>query len=157
MLIDPVPRTGGDRDRLAFDVKSMATEIHAANPTAEVGLETGREAWADLEARGVGPYLDFLARTRPRRSFAGRRMAGVDSHRPAGPIETIAPAPDDGGRTIFALRDLRDVLPEGLTPLPAVDVSCPDGEGCATRVFLHPITLDAVAVVSPRSSARGLT
>jgi len=174
ILIDP--GTGDDLDRLAFDVKTRATEIRAVNGQAEVGLETGEDSWARLDKRGVGPYLDFLVgptrldgasrptglpvwvRTGPRRSVEGdRSVEGVLHLTAAHPgRRLLSPAPDDGGRTLLALRGLAGVLPEGLTPLPAVAVSCPQ-DGCESRVFLHPGTLDAIAIVTPRASARALT
>ena len=70
-------------------------------------------------------------------------------------LAAIARAP--GRRLLVPLREesfeparrmaaLTDALPAGLTPLDAVEVCAADGV-CATPVFLHPGTLEAVAVV----------
>ena len=44
-----------------------------------------------------------------------------------------------------AIAGLRTVIPEGATPLPEVTLTC-DVE-CDASVFLHPQTLDAIALV----------
>ena len=60
VLIDLGERKGDDADRLAFDVKRLATKIRASNPQTEIGLETERQTWEGLEQRATGAYVDFL-------------------------------------------------------------------------------------------------
>jgi hypothetical protein len=145
LIIDPGRRTGEDLDRLAFDVKRMATEIRAGNPTVEVGLETSPDTWEGLNKRGVGPYVDFLVG--PTRLGGASRRAGWPAWLETAPL-----------RSVETVRVLAEVLPADLTPLPTVTVSCPPAQGgCDSRVFLHPRTLDAIAIVTPRGPVRELT
>ena len=53
---------------------------------------------------------------------------------------------------VSAMTALRPLMPPGLTPLPAVQVTC---EGCRAEVWLHPETLEAIAVV--HGAAAGAT
>jgi hypothetical protein len=159
---------GADLDRLAFEVKTLATEMRAGNPAVEVGMETGPDVWDALDARGLGPYLDF--RVESTRPDGASRAGGPPVWARTGPVGAVdlgaaspyqrrlARAPEDDGRTLLAARALAEVLPQGLTPLSSVEVSCPKAPGgCESRVFLHPATLDAVAIVVPRGPVRDVT
>ena len=53
---------------------------------------------------------------------------------------------------VSAMTALRPLMPPGLTPLPAVQVTC---DGCRAEVWLHPETLEAIAVV--HGAAAGAT
>lgn len=162
ILIDLRDRTD-DLDRLAFEVKRLATEIRAGNPKAEIGIETGPGMLEPIDKRGVGAYLDYLVGA-PTLNGPQRRgglpvwirktpLRSVEGYLDGAPRVLLAP--DDGVRTILAMRALAEVLPEGLTPLDAVTVSCPEDQGgCESRVFLHPRTLDAIAIVTPRGPVR---
>lgn len=168
IVIDTRERSAGDLDRLAFEVKTLVTEMRAGNPAVELGMETRPEAWDELQARGLGPYLDF--RVESATSDGAARAGGPPVWArtgPLGPFELgaaspyqrrLAQAPGDDGRTLLAARVLAEVLPQGLTPLSTVEVSCPKATGgCESRVFLHPATLDAVAIVVPRGPVREVT
>jgi hypothetical protein len=112
VLIDLRDWKGDDVDRLAFDVKRLATEIRAGNPSAEIGIETSLDALEPFDNRGVWAYVDFLVgettlagaprrvglsvwlRNTPLRSGEGD-LAGTSR---------VFWAPDDGARTILAMR-----------------------------------------------------
>ena len=144
IIIDPGQRTGDDLDRLAFDVKRRATEIRAGNATVEVGLETSPDAWEGLDKRGVGSYVDVLVG--PTRLDAASRRGGWPPWLGTAPLSSVERA-----------HALAEMLPADLTPLTSVTVSCVAEGGCDGRVFLHPRTLDAIAVVQPRGPLRELT
>lgn len=86
VVIDPRPWTGTDLDRLAFDIKRMATEVRAANATVEVGLET-LDRWEELDKRGVGAYIDRLVG--PTRLDAFARRGGGPAWLETLPLKSI--------------------------------------------------------------------
>ena len=108
-------------DRLAFEVKTLATEMRAANPAVEVGMETAPEVWDELEARGLGPYLDFRVEATRLDGASGAGGPPLWARTgPLGPAELAAAspyqrrltrAPEDDGRTLLAARALAEVLP----------------------------------------------
>jgi hypothetical protein len=157
---------------MALRVKTLATELRAHAPGAAVGIEAAPLDLDPLWAHGLAPYVDFVVGPTPAPARAGgsaarwQRLAGpeaetllglLDATRAPGAERFIAPWPADG-EIALALRSLRHALPPGLSPLPQVTVSChgPGGAAageCASEVFLHPGTLEAIALVRPRASA----
>lgn len=151
-------------DEAALRIKTLSTELRSRAPAASVGIDAPPETRAALWTRGLAPYVDFVVH--PRRSPAEPGVPGtarwaclgpddtltlertLEATRVSGPERWLAPWPPDG-EIALGLRALRDALPAGLSPLPQVSVSCA-GDACDTEVFLHPGTLDAVAIVRPR-------
>ena len=109
-------------------------------------------------SRGIGPYVSFLV---PPSASLGT-AAGFEWWDSVGPTASLGDllattARSAGRRLLVPLREadvllarrvatLADVLTTGLTPLATVTV-CADDGACATPVFLHPGTLDAIAIV----------
>jgi hypothetical protein len=60
IVIDLREHQGDDLDGLAFEVKRLATEIRARNPSTEIGIETSPDAREPFDKRGVWAYLDSL-------------------------------------------------------------------------------------------------
>ena len=144
-----VPEGAAVDDALVFAIRTRATAVRAAAPGAAIGLFGPAPLLRALAASGIGPYVSFewwlsedagssledlLAATA---RAAGRRL-----------LVPLRDADASRARTVAALAD---ALPAGLTSLDAVTVCAGDG-GCATPVFLHPGTLEAVAVVEGGSS-----
>jgi hypothetical protein len=151
----------------ALRVKTLATELRARAPGAVVGIETPAESFDAVWSQGLAPYVDFAVappaaaglprwlRLAPEEGATLPRL--LEATRTAGAERFLAPWPDDGA-VALGLRSLRQTLAPGLTPLPQVTVSClgPAGEpaACASEVFLHPGTLEAIALVRPGGTAR---
>jgi hypothetical protein len=108
VVIDPVLGDGDDPDRLAFDIKRMATEIRAGNPGVEIGIETGPEGWEPLDERGVGPYVDWLVG--PTSLDGAGRRGGLPVR-----LRMTPPCPVEG---ILSLRDHRGQSPDDPMPRP---------------------------------------
>src|SRR5206468_2867556 len=53
------------------------------------------------------------------------------------------------------IASMRDAVPNGLTPLADVRVSC--DAACDAAVYLNPQTLDAIAIVRPNRSVTAVT
>lgn len=153
---------GWAAERRAYEVKMIATRIRAAKPGVTIGLRPGRAGLELLTAPGLHAYVDLLVVEKPQRVEAARRLfpgAAVWVDQTAeqiGALERLLAAAqvEEADRVIVSLSSaairllnrLREVVPAGLTPLDEVSISC--DPGCTSRVFLHPQTLDAIAVVS---------
>ncbi len=153
-----VPADAPADDALVFAVRTRATAVRAASAHAVIGLAGPADLLGALASRGIGPYVSFLvpasASSSPAAGFEGWESGG-----PAASLDDLlaTTARAAGRRLLVPLREadvllarrvaaLADVLTTGLTSLATVTV-CADDGGCATPVFLHPGTLDAIAIV----------
>lgn len=160
----------GDEPR--FLLRSFATAMRAAHAEMRLGLDVLPGQLADPSIASLAAYFDIVV------SAAGAGAA-LASHFPgaeiwtavSSPASTIAdlvaaprlPGSDQvisrlaTGREQLATNivELRPILPAGLTALPDVAIAC-DG-GCDAATYLHPQTLDAVALVRPRGPVTRLT
>ena len=148
-------------DALVFAIRTRATEVRAAAPAAAIGLAGPRPVLAALAAKGIGPYVSFLvAPSLPVEAAAG--LEGWISAPPPRSLDSLLVATRVEGRRLLIplgpeqvdlarrAAALADVLPAGLTPLDTVKVCA--GADCATPVFLHPGTLDALALAEGGSA-----
>ncbi|HZM50186.1 MAG TPA: hypothetical protein VFE68_06830, partial [Vicinamibacteria bacterium] len=149
-----VPDGAAADDALVFAIRTRATKVRAAAPAAAIGLAGPAPLLAALAAKGIGPYVSFLVASRPVET-----IAGLDTWISAAPprsLDSLLGATRVEGQRLLIpfgpeqvdlarrAATLADVLPAGLTPLDTVKVCA--GADCATPVFLHPGTLDAVAL-----------
>jgi hypothetical protein len=159
VLLDTGALPGTPAERL-FAVKEQAVRWRAAAPGAfTIGVEANS---ADLVAflhDGLTPYVDVVlpvddgAVEAPPGIAVWRRMrpreldvdAILEATRGAERGLVLAPLSGVPGEVIRTLADLREWLPSGLTPLPAVALSCGGPAPCHAEAFLHPVTLEAVA------------
>jgi hypothetical protein len=167
-------RTVGDlTDEARFRLRTLATAVRAAVNTP-VGVELLSSAVRDPSIGALAGYIDFIVLP------AGADAAGVSTSLPGMPIWTDAGSndppsaldivtaaripnserllvrlPADRGDVASAIAGMREVLPNGLTPLPDVRVTC--DAACDASVYLNPQTLDAVAVVRPRAPVTAVT
>jgi hypothetical protein len=111
VLIDLRDVQDEDVDRLAFELKTLATAIRGASPSAEIGIEAGPDRWESLDKRGMGPYLDF--RVGPSTLGEASPVGGLPvwvRREPGGFVErydrprVVVRAPDDAARAILATR-----------------------------------------------------
>ena len=162
--------TPSDPDAQAFLLKTRATDLRSQHPDILLGLEAPASTLPDLASRGLEVYFDFVVIE----GGTGEPNAlGVPVwHRYAGPpsLPAVLAATGEtaGARllaraadptVVFAVRELRDLLPSGLSPLPQVRVECEpeppaQGEACTSAVFLHPRTLEAIALVTPQAPVK---
>jgi undecaprenyl-diphosphatase len=158
-------------DAEAFRLKTRATELRSQPPEVLVGLEAPLSALPDLASRGLGVYVDFVvtggADPGPVAVPVWRRHAGPQTI----PALLAATSEAAGGRVLASASDpsivlamgrLRDLLPTGLSPLTEVRVSCEPEEAagaaaCTSAVFLHPRTLEAIALVTPKAPVKGVS
>jgi hypothetical protein len=154
-----------DEDEAALRVKTLGTALRARAPTAAVGLEAPAEVQAALWRRGLAAYVDFVVGG-PAPPGLGRwvRLGAAETlsvprvlaaSRGEAAERLLVPWPA-GGAVALSVRALRDVFPAGASGLPEVTVAC-EGErapACASEVFLHPRTLEAVALVEPHGATR---
>lgn len=157
-------------DEAAFRIKTRTTELRSRSPGVRVGIEAPLEVRAALWASGLAAYADLVVEAAGSARVAGAAVTArwvraargetataagaLEATREAG-VERVVAAWPPNGETPFALRALRDVLPSGLAPLPQVVIACeaaggPGPDACTSDVFLHPATLEAVALVRPR-------
>ena len=159
-----------------YRLRTAATTVRATRGTA-VGVELLSSQIRDPSLDALAGYVDFIVLPADADAAAvSARFPGVATWTDATPGEstsaldlvTRARLPDsehllvrlpagrhDALSAIGAIGILRDVLPSGLTPLPDVRVSC--DAVCDTSVFLNPQTLDAVAIVRPRTPVTRVT
>ncbi|HEY7511183.1 MAG TPA: sigma-E factor regulatory protein RseB domain-containing protein, partial [Vicinamibacteria bacterium] len=165
LLLDARDVVPDGLDAAALRVKTLATERRARVRGGEVGVEASEDVRAALWQRGVAPYVDFVVRPAAgaapppgvaswarATAAASRSVAGALGATRRGNGEPVL-LPWDA-EAAPALHALRETLPPGLTPLADVAVACepvaPSGAAsCAAEVFLHPVTLEAVALVRP--------
>jgi hypothetical protein len=163
-------------DDTALRVKTLSTEARARHAAIVIGLEAAPQVLAELWARGVGAYVDHVVvsggAAAPPGAAAWIRADDAASTSVTGALE--ATRAGAGGRVLlrwpadpavaFRVHALREVFPEGLSALGEVAVGCepwPEGVGgagahCAAEVFLHPATLDAIAIARPRGETRAV-
>jgi undecaprenyl-diphosphatase len=162
-------------DAEAYLLKTRATDLRSQQPDILIGLEAPPSLLPDLESRGLGGYVDVVVAEGG--AASGGASLGVTLwHRYAGPPtitgllaatsvavgeRVLAPATDPG--VVLAMAGLRDLLPSGLSPLPEVRIAC-EAEtaapshvpACTSAVYLHPRTLEAIAVVTPQAPIRSV-
>jgi undecaprenyl-diphosphatase len=162
-------------DAEAYVLKTRATELRAQQPDILIGLEAPPSLLPELASRGLGGYFDVVVVEGG--ATGGASALGVPVwHRHAGPStitgllaatsatageRVLGPATDPG--LVVAMAGLRDLLPSGLSPLPDVHIAC-EAEtatpnhlpACTSAVFLHPRTLEAIAVVAPQAPIRSV-
>jgi hypothetical protein len=153
--------TGSDVDVTGrvFAVRRAATELRAVRPELRVGLVLTPALTAPAVASAVAPYLDavWLSQDLAReRAAVGRLYAGLALWLERGAVDPLAAGAGLAGETAVVdasdrapavaavLTALRPLMPPGLTPLPDVRVTC---DGCRVSVWMHPETLEAIAVV----------
>jgi hypothetical protein len=149
-------------DALVFAIRTRATAVRAAAPRAAIGLSGPTSLLRALAAGGIAPYVSFAVA--PSLADESGGLEWWLSRDPAASLTDLlaATARAPGHRLLLPLREesfeparrvaaLADALPAGLTSLDAVTVCAADG-ACATPVFLHPGTLEAVAVLEGGSS-----
>ncbi|MBI2833412.1 MAG: hypothetical protein HYX76_03180 [Acidobacteria bacterium] len=166
MLFRVAEATPADVPRLAFDVKRVLTNARAMNPAASIGLEGPESTLSLLAAQGVIPYLDFLVR--PDVTTPGRLAASVDvwlaksletatlreilrAAATSSPVLLSMPVESEAlVRLVRLVGELRDMFPPALAPLAELRATCESSSGplaCSARMFLHPYSLDAIALV----------
>ncbi len=154
---------GEATDTQDFQLKAAATLLRATGDASEVGLD-GSEGPADcLVGRGLEAYFDFFLAAGP---------SAVEPHFPGLPVRlrgdlgstlglasvlaasaradghpVVLPWPEAQADWAFPARlaRLSQALPEGLVALPEVQMRC--DVPCRSEVYLHPGTLEAVAVL----------
>ena len=156
-------------DAEAFLLKMRATELRSQHADVTIALDVPAARLSGLASRGLGVYFDVVVAdgaVEPGASAMGlpvwHRYAGPPAIPPllaatsdAAGARLLAPASDPA--LVLEIARLRDLLPSGLSPLPEVRVGCiaeatvAPGAACASAVFLNPRTLEAVAVVTPRT------
>jgi hypothetical protein len=140
-------------------VQRTATLARAARPHVRLVLRIAGDPWSDEDARAVAPYVDAVLLAGPSGPVdvrtASARFGGLDvwawSDRRdalAGTLEGEAAlrimVPEHPAAAARALHALRDWMPPGLTPLAGVEATC---DGCRSATWLHPETLQGIAVV----------
>jgi hypothetical protein len=158
-----VTDAAADVNDSVFAVRRSATELRALRPELRVGLVLTP---ALARSEGVAPYLDAVwlpaavagEAEATRRRYPGLGLwieraadpiaAGAGLGAETAVIEAFARTP----AMVAAVAALRPLMPPGLTPLPDVRVAC---EGCRASVWMHPETLEAVAIV--RGAGPGAT
>jgi hypothetical protein len=158
-----------DPERTVFAIRRAATELRAVRPDLRVGLVLTPALATDVVARAVAPYLDAVWLRPELASEAGviaSRYAGLARWIERGATDVLAAgagladetavvdARDRAPALAAALAALRPLMPPGLSPLPEVRVTC---SGCLADVWLHPETLDAIAVVHGAAPGNAVT
>ena len=159
-IVFALPAEALEDDALVFEVRTRATAARAAAPRAAIGLSGPARRLQAIPAPAIGAYVSFLV----------ANDAGDPAPRGALEWWEAGSSPDSiaevlrqtaerrGSRLVLPLREadvalaraaafLADALPPGLTPLDAVRVCSRERAECAP-VFLHPGTLEAIAVVA---------
>jgi hypothetical protein len=150
-----------------FRLRTVATTIRAVRDTP-LGVELV-SSQVDAHVEALAGYVEFVVLPpEADASAVASQLPGTavwtdePSVAPASALEIVmlkrlprserllVRVPADGTDLRTGLRELRDVLPSGLTPLADVRVTC--DAPCEAAVYLNPETLDAVAVVQPRQS-----
>ena len=164
-----VSDTAGSASERVFAVRRAATELRGGRTELRVGLVLTSPFWSAAAATEVAPYLDAVWLPRPDARDAaaiGRRYAGLGLWLERGDADPISAGAGLGGEVavveafdrtpamVAALAALRPLMPPGLTPLPEVRVGC---DGCRAAVWMHPETLEAIAVVQGAAAGRVLT
>ncbi len=152
-----------------FAVRRAATELRAVRPELRVGLVLSAALATTAVASGVAQYLDVVwlppdlsgDTTRIGRLYPGLGMwlarGAADPLAAGAGLAAETAAVDASGNApalAAALAALRPLMPPGLTPLPEVRVTC---DGCRADVWLHPETLEGIAVVHGAAAPAVLT
>ena len=169
-----VPDAAEAPEAEAYRLKTRATELRSQHPDIRIALaDVPAPRLADLLARGLGVYVDVVVMdgalpASPPVVSAWRRYAGpstigalLAATSEAAGARLLAPGRDPA--LVLAMARLRGLLPVGLSPLPEVTVACtpeagvsPGTAACTSAVFLHPRTLDAIALVTPQDPVRSV-
>ena len=167
VFLVPDGSPGGGAHETLFAIRRTATALRAVRPELRVGLVLTPALTTLSGAAGVAPYLDAVwlppdlagAAAEMARHYAGLALwleRGDSDVIAAGTglaAETaVVNASGHSAALVSAMTALRPLMPPGLTPLPAVQVTC---DGCRAEVWLHPETLEAIAVV--HGAAAGAT
>jgi hypothetical protein len=149
----------GAATEIVFAVRRASTELRAVRPELRIGLVLTAALATAAVAGDVAPYLDAvwlppdLADNTTR---IGRLYPGLDLWLARGATDPLVAGVGLAGETAVidasgnapalaaALAALRPLMPPGLTPLPEVRVAC---DGCRAEVWMHPETLEGIAVV----------
>ncbi|PYQ51501.1 MAG: hypothetical protein DMF78_13245, partial [Acidobacteria bacterium] len=154
-----LPADGVAGDELVFRVRTRATAVRAASPSAAVGLAGPPALLAAIAAREVAPYVSFAVADDPAAPPATRAIEWWRSAAPAHSVSAVLTETSaSAARVVFplvaddvavarAVARLADLLPAGLTPLGSVTVCPADQTACAAAAFLHPGTLEAIALM----------
>ena len=151
-------------DELRYLLRTAITDARASNGDLRVGIELPASIDVSRSFAQLAPYVDFVivsegaAIESIANAFPGVWTAASARDRSdVATVITVARAPSSlhvvfrvpAGEERLAgqLAELREMLPAGLTPLPDVTVACEGG--CDAAMYLHPETLDAVALVRP--------
>ncbi len=155
------PADGLAADVAVYQIRSSATALRAAAPDRAIGVVlSGAVATAEA-ARAIAPYIDAVWIPVPS-SFTPDevriRFPGLTCALETTDTDVLAPQPahvdtrivraDDIVPTVLLLSALREWLPQGLAALDEVAIDC---DGCRSQVWLHPDTLDAIAVVTTQA------
>jgi hypothetical protein len=153
-------------DGARFSLRTFATALRAVAGGVRIGVDTRSSAIVDPEIGSLRAYLDFIVAPPLGDSAIARQLPGIEiwtsSDAAVSSIVDALGTPRVTGsdRSLITLRgpavrlaariaELRSVIPAGLTLLPDVTVDC--AAACDADVFLHPQTLDAIALVRPRA------
>jgi hypothetical protein len=151
---------GDDCPRRVFLVQHTATSARASRPDVRLVLALGGVRLSAGDAAAVAPYVDAVLVDRRAGDAADApgdtpAFRGLDTWTRSDERDALAAAldaaaaivvfrPADAVAAATTLRALREWMPPGLTPLPDVVVAC---GGCRSAAWLHPETLQAVAIV----------
>jgi hypothetical protein len=152
-------------DDARFSLRVFATALRAVAAGVRIGVDTRPAAIVDPAIASLRPYLDFIVASPSGDPAIGRQLPGIEIWTSSDAAVSsivdalVAPRVSGSDRSLISLTgtalrlaariaELRAVLPAGLTPLPDVAVTC---AACDADVFLHPRTLDAVALVRPHA------
>ena len=150
-----------------FQIRSAATALRASAPDRSIGVvlsnslattDAARAIRADIDAVWI-PAASSLTADVVQTRFPGLTLVqettndDVLAPQPARVDARVLRARGDIVRTIRLTAALREWLPPGLATLDAVTVDC---DGCHSDVWLHPDTLDAIAVVTSSAGPSSL-
>ena len=155
------PADGLATDVAVYQIRSSATALRAAAPDRAIGVVlSGAVATAEA-ARAIAPYIDAVWIPVPSTFTPDEvriRFPGLTCALETTDTDVLAPQPahvdtrivraDDIVPTVLLLSALREWLPQGLAALDEVAIDC---DGCRSQVWLHPDTLDAIAVVTTQA------
>jgi len=135
---DAVP---ADLERTAFDLKRIFASARGRRPSAMLLLAAPPALAAELQARGLTPYVDEFVGPSTTIETPGDLFDPVAADR-----TSLRRLPDDAGTARAILNTAAATaawFPSGLAAVPARPLRCGDR---AMAAFLNPVTLDLVAV-----------
>jgi hypothetical protein len=152
-------------DALIFALRSASSRLRGAPMPVRIGLVLTAASRTAAVARALAPYLDAVRLPEPSADIAvaSRQYAGLDiwidsrsrdvltAPQSTAAATIVVSAGSEPARQLRVIRWLGEWMPAGLSALPDVRVAC---AGCSANVFLHPETLDAIAVVAAPTDGR---